>query len=153
MDTSPILEKLKKYCTYRERCHYEVRSKILSYKVYGEHLEKIIDQLIEEDYLNELRYARSYVRGKYRMNKWGRYSILRGLRSKSISAYCINKAMEEIDPDEYRENLEHLISRFQNRQKTPFTREELNSRTVQFLYGKGYEKELIIQALEKLSPA
>jgi len=65
------LEKLRRYCAYQDRCHQEVRQKLLSLKMYGDDLEEIITELINEDFLNEERYAQSFARGKFRMKKWG----------------------------------------------------------------------------------
>jgi regulatory protein len=74
-------------------------------------LERIMTQLIEEDFLNELRYAKAYVSGKFRMNKWGRNKILRGLKHQDISSYCVKKAMEEIDEVEYNAVLYQLLEK------------------------------------------
>ena len=63
------LEKMKKFCAYQERCHAEVRNKLLKLKIYGDDLEEIIAELIIEGFLSEDRYARAYVRGKFRMNQ------------------------------------------------------------------------------------
>ncbi len=106
------LAKLQKYCAYQDRCHKEVRTKLLQLKVYGEDLENIMSDLIQEDYLNEERYARSYVRGKYRMKKWGREKIRMELKQKQISDYCIKKGFTEIEEGEYLENLESLLEKY-----------------------------------------
>nr|HPR30119.1 RecX family transcriptional regulator [Chitinophagales bacterium] len=94
-----ILNKLRHYCAYQERCHEEVRTKLLSLKVYGDRLEEVISQLVQEDFLNEERYAKAYAGGKFRMQKWGRERIRKELRFRKISEYCIRQAMEEI-PEE-----------------------------------------------------
>lgn len=66
------LERAKKYCAYQERCHSEVRSRLLEWKIYGDDLEEIIVALIEENFLNEERFAKAYVSGKFNMNHWGK---------------------------------------------------------------------------------
>lgn len=63
--------KLRKYCDYQERCHQEVRNKLLELGVYGMDLEEVITQLIQEGHLNEERYAKSFVRGKFRIKRSG----------------------------------------------------------------------------------
>jgi len=103
-----VLAKLQKYCAYQDRCHSEVRTKLLQLKTYGDDLENIISELIQEDYLNEERFACSYVRGKYRMKKWGRDKIVMALKKKGISDYCIRKGLSEIDMEEYNSNLQSL---------------------------------------------
>jgi regulatory protein len=95
------LLKLQAYCAYQDRCHSEVRSKLLDLGIYGDDLEDIIVALIEDNFLNEERYARSYARGKFRIKQWGRLRIRRELKFRKISDYCIRKAMEEIDENDY----------------------------------------------------
>jgi len=106
------LAKLQKYCVYQDRCHSEARTKLLKLKVYGDDLENVMSELIQEDFLNEERFARSFVRGKYRMKKWGRDKIRMELKKKSISAYCIKKGMEEIEEDTYMSNAENLHTQY-----------------------------------------
>ena len=86
-----ILIKMQRYCDYQERCHQEVRSKLIRMQVYGEELEQIMAILIEEDLLNEERFARSFARGRHRIKAWGRHRITRELKKRQISDYCIRK--------------------------------------------------------------
>ncbi len=102
---------LQKYCIYQDRCHSEVRTRLLKAKIYGDDLEDIIVDLIQEGYLNEERYARAYVRGKYRIKSWGRYKIERYLKQKKVSEYCIRHGMKEIVEEEYQENLQRLLNK------------------------------------------
>lgn len=103
------LKKLQRYCAYQDRCHQEVRKKLIDIGIYGDDLEDIIVDLIEDDFLNEERFARSYARGKFRMKKWGRSRIKRELKQRRISDYCIRKAMEEIEEPVYMKTLEEQI--------------------------------------------
>lgn len=145
------LEVLKKYCVYQDRCHSEVRTRLLKLKIYGEDLEDIIVDLIQDDFLNEERFAKSYVRGKYRMKSWGRYKIERALKEKRVSDYCIRKGMEEILEEEYLENLERLL------RKRVEIRPASNERTLsielmKFAQSKGYfyeEAKDIVKELAK----
>ena len=89
------LAKMQRYCAYQERCHEEVRSKLLNMGVYSDWREEIIVQLIEENFLNEERFARSFARGKFRIKQWGRNRIRQELKKRKISDYCVRKAMEE----------------------------------------------------------
>ena len=132
-----VLNKMRRFCTYQERSHNEVRSKLLGLKVYGYELEEIISKLIEEDFLNEERYAKAYCTGKYRMNKWGRNKIINGLKRKRISDYCIKVALREIDKEEYFNNMRQLIAG-----KMRLYKEEnvfkLRQKLISFLVSKGY---------------
>ena len=103
---------MQKYCAYQDRCHQEVRRKLIDLEVYGDDLEDIIYELVQDNFLNEERFARSFARGKYRMKKWGKYRIQNELKQRQISDYCIRKAMTEIDPEEYHQNLISLVEKY-----------------------------------------
>lgn len=144
------LEVLRKYCIYQDRCHSEVRTRLLKLKIYGDDLEDIIVDLIQDDFLNEERFAKAFVRGKYRMKSWGRYKIKRALKEKRVSDYCIRKGMEEIIEEEYLENLERLL------QKRVEIRPSSNARMLsmelmKFAQSKGYLYEEAKDIVTKLT--
>ena len=95
------LQKLKHYCAYQERCHSEVKEKLYSLGVWKKDHDGIISTLIEENYLNEERFAIAYAGGKWRVKHWGRVRIKYELKQKQISEYCIKKALKQIDEEEY----------------------------------------------------
>lgn len=137
------LEKIKSYCAYQERSHKEVRSKLLELEVYGDDLENFISILIDENYLNEERYARAIARGKFRFKQWGRNKILQTLRQQEVSDYCIKKAMEEIDEDEYLDTVKKLADKKMatlTSEKNKFIK---MSKLRNYLLSKGYEYEYI----------
>jgi len=139
------LEKMRRYCAYSERCHSDVRTKLISLQVYGDKLENIISELIAEDFLNEQRYAESYVRSKFLLNKWGKRKIIKGLKAKRISAYCIRKGMEEIDDDAYRNQLQLLLEK-----RLSLRADEPRDKTAAYLIQKGYESALVWKAIKDL---
>ncbi|MDX1685750.1 MAG: regulatory protein RecX, partial [Saprospiraceae bacterium] len=143
-----VLERLQKYCAYQERCHSEVRNKLLNMKVYGDDLEEIISQLVQENFLNEERFARSFARGKFRMKRWGRYRIKLELKRRDISEYCINKAMSEIDEQDYLSTLDDLVEKLigEYQHLSPAERRQ---KITQRLGRRGFEFGLISQSLEK----
>ena len=75
MTKEEALDKMQRYCGYQDRCHQEVRTKLLTLKIYGDLLEEIMSDLISEGYLNEERFARNYARGKYRIKGWGKIKL------------------------------------------------------------------------------
>jgi regulatory protein len=103
------LPKLKQYCAYQERCHSEVKEKLYSYGVYGDDADSIVSQLIEENYLNEERFALHFAGGKFKMKQWGKMKIKYSLKQKQVSNYCIKKALNSIDDVEYEAVLEKLF--------------------------------------------
>ena len=137
------LPKIKQYCAYQERCHSEVREKLYSLGLYKNDVEQVMAQLIEENFLNEERFAIQYAGGKFRMNRWGRVKIKYALRQKGVSDYSIKKALKEIGESEYMATLQKLAE-----QKSGTLRSEKNApvkkRKLQdYLIGKGYEWELV----------
>ena len=143
------LSKLQKYCAYQDRCHQEVRTKLINLGIYGDDLEEIIAELISDNFLNEERYARSYARGKFRMRKWGKNRILKELKFRKISDYCIRKAMTEIEDEEYRHTLEEIILKKQQfiKEKDPF---KAKNKIAKYAINRGYESHLVWEMVKKL---
>lgn len=144
MDDS-TLQKLKHFCAYQERSQYEVRSKLLELNIYGDDLENYIVALIEENYLNEERFAKAYAGGKFRVKQWGRIKIIQGLKQHHISAYCIKQGMDEIDEDEYLRVFEREASKkLQSLQKerSIWTKK---AKLRNFLLQRGFEDEYIYE--------
>lgn len=142
------LQKLKHYCAYQERCHYEVQQKLYDLGVWKKEHDEIISTLIEENYLNEERFAIAYAGGKFRSKQWGRVKINYELKQKKVSEYCIKKAMKQIDDEAYLAVLKKLAEE---------KRESLKSeqylvrkkKTMDYLIGRGFEMELIRKVIEK----
>ena len=143
------LKKLQKYCAYQDRCHQEVRSKLLTLKIYGDDLENIIVELIEDNFLNEERFACSYARGKFRIKKWGRIRIQQELKKRKISAYCIKKAMQEIEEEEYLQTLQLLLEK-KLRQSKETNSFKKKAKLAKYLMNKGYESSLIWAELNRM---
>lgn len=142
------LRRLQRYCAYQDRCHQEVRRKLLDLGIYGDDLENIIAELITDNFLNEERFARSFARGKFQTKGWGRLRILQELKARQISAYCQRKALEEIPEMAYREKLEQVLQK-KSREldgEEPF---KARQQLVQYALRRGYEMELILEAVDR----
>jgi len=133
---------MMKYCAYQDRCHKEVRDKLIEIEVYGEELDELMCILIAEKFLDEERYARSFARGKFRIKKWGRWKIKQELKKKQISEYCIKKAMEELEEYDYEGQLRALLEKKSKvlRESDPFKRK---GKLAKFAQSKGFEAGLI----------
>jgi regulatory protein len=105
------LQKIKAYCAMQERCHSEVKEKLYGYGLYNPDVENIIAHLIEENFLNEQRYASLYAGGHFRTKQWGRLKIRAGLQQKGVSKYNITYALNEIDEDDYLKTLQMLATK------------------------------------------
>ena len=144
-----LLDKLKKYCAYQERCHRDVEEKLKKLKADEEMANEIISELITENYLNEERFAIAYTRGKHRINKWGRNKIIRELKQRNISTYLINKSLEEIIETEYLSTLRHLLEE-KNKMIKAKNIFERKKKLISYAYRKGYENELITDIIEEI---
>lgn len=134
--------KLRQYCAYQERSHSEVQQKLWDLGVYRSEHDAIISSLIEDDYLNEERFAKAFVGGKFRMKDWGRKKIYYGLKEKGVSEYIIKRAMQEIDDEAYRKTLEELAEK----KFTSLKGEQYlvrKKKTMDYLLQKGYEPALV----------
>jgi regulatory protein len=136
------LQKLKHYCAYQERCHSEVKEKLYQIGVWKKDHDEIIATLIEENYLNEERFAIAYAGGKFRVNQWGRVKIRYELKQKQVSEYCIKKALKAIPDEDY----ENTVSRLARNKYESLKGEQWlirRKKTISYLMGKGFEAELI----------
>jgi regulatory protein len=144
------LQKLRQYCAYQERSHSEATQKLWDLGVRRADHDEIISTLIEEDYLNEERYAKAFAGGKFRMKDWGRKKIYYALKEKQVSEYCIKKAMKEIDDDDYKNVLRDLAEK----KYASLKNEQYlvrKKKTMDYLLQKGYEGDLVTRAVNELT--
>lgn len=141
-------QKAKHYCAYQERCHSEVKEKLYGFGLRKSEVEELLSKLIEEDYLNEERFAVQFTGGRFRMKQWGRVKIKYELKQKQVSEYVIRKALKIIDEDDYLSMLQKL---FEQKQKQLSSEKNIfiKKRKLQdFLLQKGYELNLIVDLMK-----
>jgi regulatory protein len=147
---SLVLQKIKRYCAYQERSHWEVKEKLYTLGVWKKDMDPILAQLIEENYLNEERFAIAFSGGKFRTRQWGRVKIKYALRQKQVSDHLIQKAMDEIDVATYQKTLLKLATskwKLLKEEKQIFAR---RSKLKEYLIHKGYERNLIDDVVKEL---
>lgn len=137
------------YCKYQERCHAEVRNKLYELGFTTPEVEQQISGLIETGLLNEERFARAFAGGKFRMKQWGREKIKQQLRLKKISDYCIKKAMTEIDGEDYERMLNKLTLKKYEEMKKDRSIASRKAKLYRFLVQKGYERDMVIGAINE----
>jgi regulatory protein len=137
------LQKLKHFCGYQERCHNEVKEKLYGLGVSKNEHDEIISTLIEENYLNEERFARAFAGGKFRVKQWGRVKIKYELKQKQVSEYNIKRALKEIDEAMYQTVLKKLYQEKWEQLKGEKNRFIKLTKTRDYLLQKGYENELV----------
>jgi regulatory protein len=134
------------YCSLSEHCIQKVREKLVQWEAPKELIQPIIDKLVEEDYINEERFARAFVKDKFRFNHWGRIKITTHLRVLSISSDIIAKAIGEIDEDEYAEILDETVEKKRKTIKKG-TDYEIRAKLLRHALSRGFEYELIASKL------
>ncbi|WP_353149271.1 regulatory protein RecX [Chryseobacterium sp.] len=137
-----IKQKLVNYCVYQDRCHAEVEQKMREFLLIDEAKEEILLYLMKENYLNEERYTRSYIRGKFYIKHWGRNKIKMYLKQKQISEKMISSCFDEIDGDDYRNTIARIYEDYSSKQKG-LQEYQKKSKTIKYLMSRGFEYEII----------
>jgi regulatory protein len=141
------LQKLKHYCAYQERSHNEVREKLYSLGVWKKDHDHIIANLIEQDYLNEERFAIAFAGGKFRIKQWGRVKIKHELKQKGVGEYSIKKAMKQISEEDYWAVLKKLADeKYMSLKSEQYLIRK--KKTMDYLVQRGFEIELIKKAID-----
>ena len=144
-----IKHKLEYYCSYQDRCHKEVEQKLNSFTLITALKEKVIVHLIENNFINEERFAKSFARGKHNYKGWGKNRIVNELKFRNISSRIIETALKEIPEATYLENFHQLAEKHWNN-ITERKGSKKNKKFVDFLLRKGYETSLIYDKLKEL---
>lgn len=146
MTQREAIEKMAKYCAYQERCQSEVRQKLFGSGLNSDEIENVVCDLIEQNFIDEERFARAFVRGKFRQKGWGRMKIQQHLKQKQVSDYCIRKGFEEIETKEYLNKLDEIIEKKSKslNETNEFVR---NQKAAKYAIGRGYESELVWQVI------
>ena len=137
------------FCAYRDRSQKEVEEKLKEMHMIPLACEEIIIKLMQEDFLNEERFARSFVRGKFRIKKWGRNKIKQELKLREISQPLIKIAFTEINETEYLKTLEELAEKKLRLLKEPNSfkkKKKLSDHLIQ----KGYEPAMVFECVNEL---
>jgi len=142
VDYKIALAKAAKYCAYQERCHWELERKFNEWHIDEDIWDDITADLIQQNFLNEERFAIAYVRGKVNIKKWGRTKIYYELRKRHISEYLINKSLAMIDEEKYLINLQEIIAKKKLTVKGR-TDYERQAKLTSYLLSRGYDIELI----------
>jgi regulatory protein len=143
--------KLETLCAYQEKCQFDIELKLTDWCFDKEQKDQLISHLISFNFINEERFAYSYVSGKFRIKKWGRLKITSHLKQKRISNYSIQKGLKEIDSEAYWNTLELLAKKkrdeIQSKKENDWVKK---GKIYRFLISKGYESELINEVLSAI---
>ena len=144
------LPKAKNYCAYQERCHSEVKDKLYGFGLNKNEVDQILSTLIEENFLNEERFAIMYAGGHFRTKDWGKVTIKYELKQKQISGYCFKKALAAIDEDAYLNTLNKLAELKLNSLRSERNIFIKKRKLQDHLRLKGYEANLVSEVLKEM---
>lgn len=145
-----LLHKAAAYCSTSEHCISEVEDKLQKWGASESDRHKIIDYLIKNDFINEHRYAKAFVKDKFRFNKWGKVKILLALKAKGIEKNVIESSLSVIDDSEYEEVLSSIL---QSKLKSiKYNSEyEKKGKLMLFAQSRGFEYSVIEKVLHNFS--
>ncbi len=139
--------KIEQYCAYQERSQQEVRDKLYDMGLHKEDVENIISELIDNNFLNEERFATTFARGKFRIKHWGRIKIKQHLKLKKVSEYCIKKALSLIDPNEYEKIIIQLIEK-KNRELKESDAYIKKQKVIRYVVSRGFESDIVLSLID-----
>ena len=151
-DTLSYLEiksKAQSYCAYQERCHLEVENKLKTYSTSQEEIDNIIYELIQNNYLNETRFAQAFSRGKFKFKNWGKMRIKMELEKRKVSKKNIDIGMNEINEEDYIKKLDELFQKCINKFQR-YDRQNMRKKIFDYLNYRGWEYEKILNKLGEL---
>lgn len=142
-------KKLESYCAYQERCHKDVITKLKEMRMIPEAIDQIVTHLIQENYLNEERFAQSFARGKFSIKKWGKKRIVNELKRRDISSYNIKSALAEIDDSLYLETFDSLAKKRLGA-LTETNVQKRKRKLADYLLYRGWESHLVYAKIQEL---
>lgn len=142
-------KKLEGYCAYQERCHKDVVTKLKQMRMIPEAIDQIVTHLIQENYLNEERFSRSFARGKFSIKKWGKKRIVNELKQRDISTFNIKTALQEIGEEQYVATLDKLAKkRLKTIKETNVQKRK--RKLADYLLYRGWESDLVYSKIQEL---
>lgn len=144
-----VIKKMEYFCAYQERCHFEVYQKSKAFFLTPLEREELMVYLIDHNFLNEERFAKSFVRGKHEYKKWGKVRLVNELKSRKITSTLIQMALKELDEEKYENTFNHLAEKIW---ETTHEKNILKKRKkcCDFLLRKGFESDWVYEKIKEL---
>ena len=142
--------RLEYLCAYQERCSSDLEKKLYDWGIDQEDSSRLLAHLISNNFLNEERFAEAFVSGKVNIKKWGKVKIRQHLKQKRISEYSTKKALLTIDEEVYAKNILALAEKKWLSLKKEKMSYQKKTKVYRFLSSKGYESDLIKDAVEQV---
>jgi regulatory protein len=155
LSNTAALLKIQNYCAYQERCHQEVQNKLRDLGLWGDAADALMSQLIQDNFLNEERFATTFARGKFRIKRFGKIRIKLELKQRKVPEYCIKKAMQEIDREsELEGGYQFVLEKTMRTKLKDYAHESPENQRVKlfaFAQRRGFETEFILKALNQIA--
>ena len=142
--------KMEKYCIYQDRCHFDVEKKLQTINTLQDYKNQILIDLLQDNFLNEERFAKNFALGKFNQKKWGKTKITYELKKRKIHSNLIQQALKEIDDTVYYQVLQSLFIKKSASiaEKNVFLK---NKKIISYLVNRGFEYALIRDVLDELN--
>ena len=144
-----VLDKMAKYCAYQERCVKDVKDKLKTFDIPQESKDEILDYLLDNRFVNDERFARSFVRGKVNQSGWGVNKIRFHLMQKGIDKDMIDEALGQTDEEVYKQKLIDILKAKAKTVKAE-TDFERKRKLAAFVMQKGFEGSLVWEVLKEI---
>ncbi|TXE08612.1 regulatory protein RecX [Gelidibacter salicanalis] len=143
------IKKLEHYCSYQERCHKEVAQKLYTIRMIPEAIDHIVVKLMQDNFLNEERYAKAFVSGKFRIKKWGKQRLTRELKQKDIGKTLITMALQTINDQDYLETF-HILAEKKAETIRESNPQKKKKKLADYLLYRGWESHLVYDKVNEL---
>ncbi len=143
-----VLDKMAKYCAYQERCVKDVKDKLKTYDIAEKEKNIILEYLLDNRFVNDERFAKSFVRGKVNQSGWGVNKIRFHLIQKGIDKDIIEEALGQTDEETYRQRLIEILKAKAKTVKAASDYEK-KRKLAAYAMQKGFEGSLIWEVLKE----
>ena len=150
LTSDQVLDKMAKYCAYQERCVNEVKDKLKTFDIPEEERAQILDYLTGNRFVNDERFAMTFVRGKVNQSGWGVNKIRFHLIQKGIAKELIEEALQQTDKDVYRQRLADIL-KAKNKTIKAANDFEKKRKLAAYAIQKGFESSLVWETLKDLA--
>lgn len=149
MDPKKALNLAAGLCSKKEHCCREIREKLGKWEIPENEINRILDFLTQNKFIDESRFAIAYARDKFRFNKWGKQKITQMLRQKGIQEDIILQALDGLGKNEYEEAcLKLLLQKKKNAKDTDHPLKDKN-RLIRFALSRGFDYDTVRRCIER----
>jgi regulatory protein len=138
LTTEKALQRAQALCAMQERCSFDIRTKLKQWQLPSADIDKIINNLQQDGFINDERFALMFARDKSKFNKWGPLKIAFSLKSKHISDNIVQFALNEIEQLDSESILKDLLIRKMKgiKAKSPY---DLKNKLIRFGISRGFD--------------